>query len=89
MQKDFVAVEAVGAGKVKVFAQGAEEEARRLGKQRHFAAQEVRVNLPFVHVIHADHALLRFVQSGGEFEQGRFAAADTAKDGDFFACPDI
>ena len=32
VQQDFVTVEAIGAGEVKVFAQGAEEEARRLGE---------------------------------------------------------
>ena len=89
VQEDFVAVEAVGAGEVKVFAQGTEEEARRLRKQRYFAAQEVRVNLPLIDVIEADHAVLRFVQAGGEFEQGGFAAADAAEDGDFFARFDV
>ena len=89
VQEDFVAVEAVGAGEVKVFAQGTEEEARRLRKQRYFAAQEVRVDLSLVNVIQADHAVLRFVQSGCQFEQGGFAAANAAKDGDFFARLDV
>ena len=60
-----------------------------MGQEGDGVAQVVGIDLPLVHIVQRNQAFLWFVQAGGEFEQGGFAATDAAEDGDFFTGTDM